>query len=36
MGIYGDVGRVMSGEMMMVVWAEEEGIGVGDSFTAKI
>ena len=36
MGISSDVGGVMSGEMMMVVWAEEEGIGAGDSFTAKM
>ena len=36
MGIAGDVGGVMSGEMMMVVWAEEEGIGAGDSFTTKM
>ena len=35
-GIAGDVGGVMSGEMMMVVWAEEKGLGSGDSFSAKM
>ena len=36
MGIAGDVGGVMSGEMMMVVWGEERGEGAGDTFKAKM